>query len=190
MVFDLSDEQLEQDKKVAAHYGFEIKTVQGDMRNLSTFEKASFDIVYHAYSVNFVPDAIEVFRQVARVLRIGGIYHFSFANPFVMGVGQNDWNGEGYVLKEPYIDGARISYDDQDWVYNRESHEKVPKPIEYRHTLSNVLNGLIENGFVVSHVSDNCDMHSDANAEPKTWEHFTAFAPLWLNILATFHPNI
>ena len=46
-VFDLSDEQLQQDKKVAEHYGFEIKTVQGDMRNLSPFEKESFDIVYH-----------------------------------------------------------------------------------------------------------------------------------------------
>jgi ubiquinone/menaquinone biosynthesis C-methylase UbiE len=188
-VFDLSDEQLEQDKKVAEHYGFEIKTVQGDMRNLSPFEKASFDIVYHAYSLNFVPDAVEVFRQVARVLRIGGIYHFGCANPFVMGVGQKDWNGESYVLKEPYIGGARLSYDDQDWVYDGEAHEKVPNPIEYRHTLSVVLNGLIEIGFVISHVSDNCDMNSDANASPKTWEHFTAFAPPWLSIWATFRPD-
>ncbi len=189
-VFDLSDEQLEQDKKVAEHYGFEIKTVQGDMRNLSPFEKGSFDIVHHAYSLNFVPDAVEVFRQVARVLRTGGIYHFNFANPFVMGVGQKDWNGEGYVLKEPYIGGARISYDDQDWVYDQESHEKVPKPIEYRHTLSNILSGLIENGFVISHVSDNCDINSDVNAEPKTWEHFTAFVPPWLNIWAILKSDI
>ncbi len=188
-VFDLSDEQLEQDKKVAPHYGFKIKIVQGDMRNLSPFEKGSFDIVHHAYSLNFVPDAVEVFRQVARVLRIGGIYHFGCANPFVMGVGQKDWNGEGYILKEPYIGRARISYDDQDWVYNREAHGKISDPIEYRHTLSNVLNGLIENGFVISHVSDICDMNSDVNAAPKTWEHFTAFAPPWLSIWATFRPN-
>lgn len=188
-VFDISDEQLKQDKKVAEHYGFEIKTVQGDMRNLSPFEKGSFDIVYHAYSLNFVPDAVEVFRQVARVLRIGGIYHFACANPFVMGVGQNDWNGEGYILKEPYIGGARISYDDQDWVYNGEAHEKIPNPIEYRHTLSDVLNGLIKSGFVISRVSDDCDMNSDANATPKTWEHFTAFTPPWLNISATFRPD-
>lgn len=188
-VFDISDEQLEQDKKVAEHYGFKIKTVQGDMRNLSPFEKASFDIVYHPYSLNFVTDAVEVFRQVARVLRTGGTYHFGCANPFVMGVGQKDWNGEGYVLKEPYIGGARISYDDQDWVYNGEAHGKIPNPIEYRHTLSNVLNGLIENGFVISHVSDNCDMNSDANAAPKTWEHLTAFAPPWLSIRAIFRPD-
>lgn len=188
-VFDISDEQLERDKKVAEHYGFEIQIVQGDMRNLSGFEKASFDFVHHAYSLNFVPDATEVFRQVARVLRVGGIYHFACANPFVMGAGQNDWNGEGYVLKEPYIGGARIIYDDQDWVYNRETHEKIPNPVEYRHTLSNVFNNLIENGFVISHVSDNCDMNSDECAAPKTWEHFTAFAPPWLSIWAAFRPE-
>jgi ubiquinone/menaquinone biosynthesis C-methylase UbiE len=187
-VLDISDEQLGRDQEVAGHYGFEIKTVQGDMRNLSCFETAGFDVIHQAYSLNFVPDAVEVFRQVARVLRIGGIYQFACANPFVMGIGQKDWNGEGYLLKEPYIGGARISYDDQDWVYNREMHEKIPSPVEYRHTLSNVLNGLIENGFVLLHVSDNCDMNSDAAAAPKTWEHFTAFAPPWLSIRAAFRP--
>jgi ubiquinone/menaquinone biosynthesis C-methylase UbiE len=188
-VFDISDEQLEQDKKVAEHYGFEIQIVEGDMRDLSRFEKASFDIVNHAYSLNFVPDAAEVFRQVARVLRIGGIYHFGCANPFVMGVEQKDWNGEGYILKEPYIGGARISYDDQNWVYNRETHEKVPNSIEYRHTLSNIFNGLIKNGFVISHVSDNSDMDPDENVEPASWDHFVAFAPPWLHIWATFQPE-
>ena len=159
------------------------------MRNLSPFETGSFDIVHHAYSINFVPDAVEVFRQVARVLLIGGIYQVACANPFLMGVGQKDWNGEGYILKEPYVGGARITYDDQDWVYNGETRGKIPNPIEYRHTLSDVFNGLIENGFVISRVSDNCDMNSDANAAPKTWEHFTAFAPPWLNIRATFRPD-
>jgi ubiquinone/menaquinone biosynthesis C-methylase UbiE len=189
-VFDISDEQLERDKETAEHYGFEIRTLQGDMRNLSRLENASFDIVHHAYSLNFVPDAAKVFRQVARVLRIGGLYHFACANPFVMGIGQKNWNGEGYILKEPYIGGARISYDDQDWVYNRETHEKIPNPIEYRHTLSNVFNGLIENAFVISHVSDNCDMNSDVHAAPKTWDHLTAFAPPWLSIWAIFRPDI
>jgi ubiquinone/menaquinone biosynthesis C-methylase UbiE len=188
-VFDISAEQLERDRQAAAHYGFEIETVQGDMRNLSRFETHSFDVVYHAYSLNFVPDARQVFRQVARVLRIGGIYHFGFANPFVMGAGQNDWNGEGYVLKKAYIGGAQITYDDQDWVYNRDTPEKIPNPVEYRHILSDILNGLIENGFIILHVSDNQDMHPDAKAAPKTWEHFTAFAPPWLNIWAAFRPD-
>ena len=188
-VFDISNEQLEQDKKAAEHYGFEIRTVQGDMRNLSRFKAAEFDIVNHAYSINFVPDAAEIFRQVGRILRTGGIYRFNFANPFVMGMSQKDWNGEGYILKNPYANGALIAYEDQDWVYNRDTHGKIPSPIEYRHTLGDVFNNLIENGFVISHVSDDCDMNSDAQAEPQSWEHFTAFAPPWLSVWTTFQPT-
>ena len=188
-VFDLSKEQLKRDARVAEHYNFEIKTVQGDMRDLSCFDEASFDIVNHAYSLNFVPDAVSVFRQVKRVLRRGGIYYFTCANPFIMGVEQKDWNGKGYLLKEPYLNGAKISYNDQDWVYNRDEHEPVPNPIEYRHTLSRVLNGLIENDFVVFHVSDNTDMSPDENAEPATWDHFVAYAPPWLSIWASYRPG-
>ncbi|MET0754212.1 MAG: class I SAM-dependent methyltransferase [Pyrinomonadaceae bacterium] len=188
-VFDLSKEQLERDALAAAHYNFEIKTVQGDMRDLSCFDAASFDIVNHAYSLNFVPDAVAVFREVKRILRRGGIYYFNFANPFIMGIGQKDWNGEGYVLKEPYLSGAKISYSDPEWVYNRDGRASVPKPVEYRHTLSDVTNGLIENDFVIFHVSDSSDMHPDANAEPASWEHLVAFAPPWLSVWASYRPD-
>ena len=188
-VFDLSEQQLERDAQAAEHYNLEIKIVQGDIRDLFCFDESSFDIVDNAYSINFVPDAVAVFRQVTRVLRNGGIYHFSCANPFVTGIEQKDWNGKGYLLKEPYINGAKISYTDQDWVYNRDEHEAVPKPIEYRHTLSTVINGLIENNFVIFHFSDNADMEPDENAEPGTWDHLVAFAPPWLTFWTHYRPD-
>jgi ubiquinone/menaquinone biosynthesis C-methylase UbiE len=189
-VFDLSAEQLTRDREAAEHYGFDIKSVQGDMRDLSCFEASSFDVVAHAYSLNFVPDASEVFREVARVLRPRGIYHFNCANPFIMGTAQSDWNGEGYLLKNPYTEKAQISYNDQDWVYERAEGDFVPKPIEYRHTLSSLFNGLSENKFVVFHVSDNCDMYPDASAKAGSWEHFTAFAPPWLSLWAYYRPDL
>ena len=188
-IFDLSAEQLDRDREAAEHYGFDIKIVQGDMRDLSCFEEANFDIVYHGYSLSFVPDADKVFREVARVLRKGGIYHFSYANPFVMGIQQTDWNGEGYVLKKTYIDKAQISYEDQDWVYERNEQVSVTKPIEYRHALSSLFNGLIENKFIIFHVSDNCDMFPDENAEPGSWDHLVAFAPPWLSFWAYYRPD-
>ena len=188
-VFDLSAEQLERDREAARHYGFDIKIIQGDMRDLSCFEKAGFDIINQAYSLNFVPDLTTVFQEAARVLRPNGIYHFNFANPFVMGTGQDAWNGEGYVLTKPYIDKARISYEDQDWVYARAEHGAIAKPIEYRHTLSSVCNSLIENKFVIFHVSDNCDMYPDENGEAGSWEHFVAFAPPWLSIWTSYRPD-
>src|ERR1700754_4628882 len=75
-VFDLSEEQLEQDKHAAAHYRVEIETVRGDMRDLSSLDADAFDLVSHSYSLNFVPDSRAVFREVARVLRAGGLYRF------------------------------------------------------------------------------------------------------------------
>src|SRR5437879_3824494 len=74
-VLDLSQEQLQRDREVARHYSFPIETVQGDMRDLSCFQEAAFDIVWHPYSINFIPDVQVVFRQVARILRRDGLYY-------------------------------------------------------------------------------------------------------------------
>ena len=79
-VFDLSEAQLQRDRVAAARFGVDIAILQGDMRDLSRLEAATFDIVYHAYSLGFVPDASVVFQQVARVLRPGGLYHLSATN--------------------------------------------------------------------------------------------------------------
>jgi ubiquinone/menaquinone biosynthesis C-methylase UbiE len=206
-VFDLSAAQLERDAAAAAHYGAEIQRaitmVQGDMRDLSRFADDSFDLVYHAYSLGFVPDAAVVFGEVARVLRPGGIYHFNCANPFVVGLTQDDWNGEGYTLKHPYVAGAAISYADQPWVYERtrpnmhtDNHpdkytvREISGPREYRHTLSALVNGLAANGFVIVHLSDAASFDPDPDAEPGTWSHFVSIAPPWLAFWARYRPEL
>jgi len=190
-VFDLSPDQLQRDQEAAAHYGVEIQTRQGDMRDLSSFEESSFDIVYHAYSLGFVPDARAVFRQVARVTRSGGLYHFKCANPFVVGLTERAWNGEGYSLKHAYVDGAEVTYEDQDWVYDRSKIDaKIPPPREYRHTLSTLFSSLVELGFVVLHISDYSDFYPDPKAEPGTWDHFVSIAPPWLSFWTSYRPNI
>ena len=188
-VFDLSADQLRRDQEAATHYGVEIETRQGDMRDLSCFEEGAFDIVYHAYSLGFVPDVRTVFRQVARVVRLDGLYHFNCANPFLVGLSEKDWNGAGYTLKQPYIDGAEVTYEDQSWVYDRKKVNcSIPSPREYRHTLSTLVSGLVEQGFAIVHVADYVDIHPDPRAEPGTWEHFVSVAPPWLSFLASYRP--
>lgn len=188
-VLDLSQEQLQRDRQAARHYSLSIETVQGDMRDLSCLPEAAFDIVWHPYSINFIPDVQVVFRQVARILRRDGLYYLHCANPFGSGMTEQNWNGEGYVLRRPYLQGAEITYVDQAWVYERrESTDPVPGPREYRHTLSTLINGLIEQGFVIQHVSDSTDMHPDLSAEPGTWDHFVAYVPPWLVIWARYRP--
>ena len=190
-VFDLSEAQLQRDAEAATHYSVNIKIAQGDMRDLSCFERASFDIVYQAYSLGFVPGVSTVFQQVACVLRAGGIYYFNCANPFFIGLSERDWNGEGYTLRHPYLDGAEITYEDQDWVYDRkQTDESIKLPREYRHTLSTLIDGLVEQGFMILHVSDYTDFYPNSKAEPGTWDHFVSIAPPWLSFWASYRPDL
>src|SRR4051794_14936169 len=153
-VVDLSAAQIERDVQVPAHYGIPIRALQGDMRDLLALEAGSFDLVQHAYSINFVPDVRGVFDQVARMLRPGGTYQLMFANPFTLAINPRAWTGEGYLLKQPYLDGAAIQSEDEVWVYHRDdaaanTTAPIPGPREFRHTLSTVVNGLVEHGFSI-----------------------------------------
>jgi SAM-dependent methyltransferase len=189
-VVDLSDAQLERDAQVATHYGVDIRIVQADMRDLSALEARSFDLVQHSYSINFVPDVREVFRQVARILRPEGTYHLMFANPFTLALNPRHWNGDGYPLRQPYQDGTPIQSEDEAWVYRRDDGPSTPPPIpgprEYRHTLSTVVNALVEHRFSIRRLADVVSIYPDETAEPGTWDHFVAIAPPWLIVLCRF----
>ena len=179
--FDLSEGQLARDRQVALHFNVTIATQQGDMRDLSVFADDTFDLVYQPYSLNFVPDARVVFAQVARVLRPSGIYYFMCANPFAAGLTEQAWNGEGYTLKQPYAQGAKIIYQDPDWVYERDATDKpIPGPQEFRQTLSTLLNGLIQEQFRLLRLEEIGAVEANIQAEPGTWDHFTAIIPPWL----------
>jgi SAM-dependent methyltransferase len=189
-VVDLSDGQLQRDRETAAHYGLDIETVQADMRDLSALEAGQFDIVEQPYSLNFVPDAREVFAQVARVIKPGGRYRFMCANPFAAGVTERNWNGSGYTLNRPYVQGERLHYEDQEWVYDRSTSQPIAPPQEFRQTLSVLLNGLVEHGFLLKRLSEIMAVQADSQAEPGTWDHFTAILPPWLSLLALYRPDL
>jgi SAM-dependent methyltransferase len=158
------------------------------MRDLSRFEPDAFDIVYHPHSLNFVPDADQVFAQVSRVLQPGGHYYFNCANPFTMGLLLLDWNGQGYPLHLPYIDGAEVHQQDESWVFRGDMPAEPIRPVKmFRHTLGTLVNGLIEQGFTITCLLEENLGQPDAKAEPGTSEHFTAVAPPWLAFWAIYH---
>jgi SAM-dependent methyltransferase len=192
-VFDIAETQLQRDQQAAQHYGLTITTQQGDMRDLSRFADGSFDVVWHAHSLNFVPDAQTVFAGVARILRPGGLYYLSFHNPFTMGVDDAKWNGVGYPLNQPYRDGELPLADvftNPDWAIEDESGDirLVKGPREFRHTLSTLLNGLISRGFVLLHFGDTPE--GDPEAEPGSWAHYLAVTAQYLDLWAVLRPEV
>lgn len=195
-VLDLSPTQLERDRQAAAHYGIAVRTVEGDMRDLSAFRDSSFHIVWHAHSLGFVPESPRVIAEVSRVLRNRGIYRLYYTNPYVHGAWDR-WNGTGYLLSEPYVDGGEVGYEDNRWDVAQPdgTQRKVPGPKEYRHSLATVVNGLVSHGFVILALRETCrepeeDGAARAALRPGSWEHFVSVAPPFLTVVATKRPDL
>jgi len=93
-VVDIADGQLEADQKAADHYGYKIKTIQADMSDLSPLKDKSFDLVYQAPSMGYVPNIKKVYSEVARVLRSSGLYRADGENPLAQFVDESTWTGK------------------------------------------------------------------------------------------------
>ena len=80
-VFDNSPKQLGRDEEVAARDNLSLRTVLGDMRDLSAFADGSFDLVFNPVSNLFCPELAPVWSECFRVLRPGGSLLVGFVNP-------------------------------------------------------------------------------------------------------------
>lgn len=170
-VLDLTEAQLAGDRKAARHHGYNITATQGDMRDLSRFPAASFDLVYQAISLCFVPDVGQVYREVARVLRPGGYYRAGHCNPATNLAEHSSWDGQGYRISEPYV-GGRLP-------------DKADEPIEFRHLFSEIFNGLVEAGLAIQGVwEDPRHLVHDQEPEPGTFEHWLTFVQDYFCVVA------
>jgi ubiquinone/menaquinone biosynthesis C-methylase UbiE len=180
-VYDLSDMQLARDRQGASHHNLKVETIQGDMRDLSIFQTNHFDVVWQAYSINFVSSVEPVFHEVARVLKPSGVYFLQFANPFVASVDDGAWDGNSYPLKHLYFDGEDVTKYFPHWDVDRPdgSSIKLESPHEFRHNMGTVMNTLVNNGFVFLGLWE--WMEREDNPKSGTWAHFTQVAPPWFD---------
>ena len=156
-VVDLSQRQLEGDRAAAAHYGYKVTTIHGDMRDLSALECASFDLVY-GMTPCYVPSIRQVYSEVARVVRMGGLYRTDIGQPAVHFV---EWGGSGYRISKPYFE----------YVNRRDDGG-----IEFRHYMDDIFNGLRDAGLSLLEVIDSGrTTKPDPDARPGSWAHESAY---------------
>ena len=156
-VIDFTRGQLDGDITAAKHYGYHVETRRLNMRDLSAIEDASFDFVYQGPSMSWVPSVHEIYRGVSRIIRPGGQYRVDFGNP------ANhfwEWDGEFYRVTEPYSERV---YRYPDGAY------------DFRHYLSDIFNGLVDNGFQIERVEERSWIQPDINATPGSWTHEMAY---------------
>ena len=145
-VLDISARQLRTVRDLARTRGAKVRTVQGDMRDLSMFADGSFDLVWHSHSIVFVPDAHRVIAEVARVLAPGGVYRASTMHPVTLRL-YGSWTGSGWGFKRSYFADGAIPYADDEWEFE---DVKVKAPtLEYGHRISDLINACAANGLLV-----------------------------------------
>ena len=144
-VFDQSERQLGQDEEVAGCYGLSLRTVRGDMRDLSVFPDASFDLVFNPCSVVFIEEVGRVWRECHRVLRPGGVLMTGLINPLMYQLQNRDGS---FVLahSQPYSDLRSLPPEERD----RLIREK--EPLEFGHGWTAQIGGQLEAGFCLTHM--------------------------------------
>jgi SAM-dependent methyltransferase len=147
-VFDNSPRQLEQDQLVAERESLNLKTVEGDAADLSMIADESFDLVFNPCSTVFMQDVRAVWKEAYRVLRHGGILMTGSMNPvhYIFDLYKADEGILEVTHSIPYSDLTSILQEDLD--------ELIEKglPVEFGHSLTDLLGGQCDAGFVITDV--------------------------------------
>jgi SAM-dependent methyltransferase len=150
-VFDNSPAQLKQDQLVAERESLSLRTVEGDAADLSMFVDRSFDLVFNPVSTVFMPDVRLVWKECFRVLRHGGILMTGFMNPvhYIFDLYKADEGILEVAHSIPYSDLTSIPKEDL------EEHIEKGLPVEFGHSLTDLLGGQLDAGFMIT------DMYED-----------------------------
>lgn len=144
--FDNSDVQLAKDQLVATKENLQITLEQGDMADLSRFEEATFDLIFHPVANVFAPDINSVWRECYRVLKPGGRLLAGFMNPCFYLFDHADIEAGG-----PLTAKFELPYNDPDHLNEEqmEQRKQAGEAIEFSHSLDDQIGGQLAAGFVL-----------------------------------------
>ena len=139
-IFDNSPAQLARDREVAEREKLNINTVEGDMRDLSIFANATFDLIFHPVSNLFIDKIRPLWQEVFRVLKHGGKLMAGFMQPHFYIFGYEEMEKGNLIVRHkiPYSDVENYSF---------EQMRKDNRPAEFGHSLTDQIGGQLDAGF-------------------------------------------
>jgi len=174
-VLDISPAMLESDREAAQRFGMKIRIVEGTMRDLSMFRESEFDLVAHPVSTCYVRDPIEVFSQVARVLRSGGLYISQHKQPVNLQASLQPRDVSYAIETEIGAAAKSVSAGETSWL-------REPNTVEYAHSFEVLLGGICRAGMVIEDLSE--PDHTRPDGTPGSMGHRSRFVPPYIRVKA------
>jgi SAM-dependent methyltransferase len=153
-VVDLSPEMLRQDVQEAARRNLAVRVIEGSMDDLSPLADESFHIVHQPVSTCYVPDLAAVYREVARVLRDGGLYISQHKQPTSLQIVERD-------ELDRYVVGVRYDHASALPPVGDVSYRE-PGAVEFLHRWEELIGGLCRSGFALE------DLREPRRGDPRS----------------------
>ena len=173
-VVDLSPAMLRLDEREAARRNLRIRTIAGSMDDLSMLPAAAFDIVHQPVSTCYVPDVTAVYRQVARVLRDGGLYISQHNQPTSLQVVRRNADDRFVIGIEYYHPGPLPRAQDESY--------RETGTVEFLHRWEQLVGDLCQAGFVLEDLRE--PYRADDQAPPHHYGYRGRFIPPYVRLKA------
>ncbi len=173
-VVDLSSAMLHHDRYEATRRKLNIKTIEASMDSLPMLADASFDIIHQPVSSCYIEELAPLYNEVARLLRVGGIYISQHKTPTSLQIAERD-NKDRYVIGLKY-------YQQKSLPIMADTSYREEGTVEYLHRWEQLVGGLCQAGFVIE---DLCEPYrADETAAAGHFKHRGCFVAPYLRMKA------
>lgn len=173
-VVDVSPAQLELDRQVAAERRLQLRTVEASMDEMPMLQTGEFDIVIQPVSTCYLPEIGPVYREVARVMRAGGLFISQHKSPASLQAEVSP-GSKGYELVEPYYRSGPLPP-----VVSSPHREEGT--LEYLHRWEEIVGLMCRAGFVVEDLIE--PLHAKDDAPRGAFAHRSRFVAPYVRIKA------
>lgn len=173
-VVDLSPAMLRLDEREAKRRGYVVTLIEGSMDDLHMLPDARFDIVHQPVSTCYVPDIEGVYREIARVVRDGGIYISQHKQPTTLQVTHRTAEGQYVVGLEYYRESPLPTTEDTMF--------REAGTVEYLHRWEQLVGGLCRTGFVLEDLTE--PYRADRTSPIGHYRHRGRFLPPYVRLKA------